>query len=254
MMWLSLKLQGRRNCGVLACSANLPIPGGPDNGTKRPMAETVGHVAKALELARETGDRQLTDNKTFGLGFSLLWFGDLEAADEHLKAALQQAERTGNIPLQDRCLAYLSIACHLKGYEGQARTYMEQGLEAATNEENTHYIGVAKANLAWLSYRDGRLDEAVGAGLAALEQWRLFAYPLEWLARWPLMAVSLLRGQMSQAIDHVRAMLEPAQQRPSDDLEALLAEAIKAWDEGQAGSARERLKRAMDLASEMGYL
>jgi tetratricopeptide (TPR) repeat protein len=205
-------------------------------------------------LAHQTGDRQLIDFKMFGHGFTLLWFGDLEAAEEQLKAALGQAEQMGDLPLQDRCLAYLSIACRLKGDEGQARTYADRGLKVAATEHNPFYIGAAKANLAWLNFRDGNLDEVLRHGSAALEQWRPYPYPLEWLARWPLLAVHFLEGRMGEALGHARAMLELAQQRPPEDLEALLEGAIHAWDEGQAESARECLKQAMDLAGEMGYL
>jgi hypothetical protein len=49
-------------------------------------------------------------------------------------------------------------------------------------------------------------------------------------------------------------MLDPAQQRPPEDVEALLEGATQAWDEGQAESAHECLKQTMDLAGEMGYL
>jgi tetratricopeptide (TPR) repeat protein len=220
----------------------------------RPPAETLRHSANSLELARETGDQQLVDHSTFGFGFSLLWFGDLEAAEEQFMTALAQAKRTGNVPLQDRCLAYLSIARRFQGDEGQVRTYAEQGLGIATTEQNPFYLGVAWANLAWLSFRDGNIDEVLRDGPVALEQWRPYPYPFAWLAHWPLLAVHLSQGQMRQALDHARAMLDPSQQRPPETLEALLEEAAQTWDEGQAKSARECLKQAMDLAGEMGYL
>jgi tetratricopeptide (TPR) repeat protein len=220
----------------------------------RPSAETVEYSAKSLALARETGDRQLIDFKIFGRGFTLLWSGDLEAAEERFRAALEQAERTGNVPLQDRCLAYLSIACRLNGDEQQAHICTEQGLKAAIVEQNPAYIGVAKANLAWLSYRHGHLDEVLHDGSAALEQWRPLAYPLEWLARWPLLAVALDQERIPDAIDQARAMLEPVQQRLPDALTATLEEAITAWEGGQAAPAREHLAEAVRLAQEMGYL
>jgi DNA-binding SARP family transcriptional activator len=220
----------------------------------RPSAETVGHITRSLELARQTGDRQLIDFKMFGRGFTLLWFGHLEDAERQLRAALGQAEQTGNLPLQDRCLAYLSIACRLKGDEGQARAYMERGLEAALTEQNTSYVGVAKANLAWLHYRQGNLDEALREGSAALQQWRPLAYPIEWLARWPLLAVRFLRGQIDAAIDQARAMIDSGQQQLPDHLEALLEESIQAWDEGREEPARKRLKQAINSARENGSL
>jgi tetratricopeptide (TPR) repeat protein len=205
-------------------------------------------------LARQAGDRQLIDFKIFGCGFTLLWFGDLEAAERQLKAALGRAEQTGDLPLQDRCLAYLSIACRLRGDEGPARTYTEQGLEVATAEQNSLYIGVAKANLAWLSYRNGDLDGVLRDGSLALEQWRPLPYPMEWLARWPLLAVALEQGRPSDAADQARAMLDPAQQRLPDAVAAVLEKAVRAGEGAAPESAEGYLRQAMALAGEMGYL
>jgi len=46
----------------------------------------------------------------------------------------------------------------------------------------------------------------------------------------------------------------PAQQRLADVVEVLLEEAVQAWDQGKQASAGERLRRAINLAGEIGYL
>lgn len=46
----------------------------------------------------------------FGLGFLLLWHGDLEEAEEQLEASLAIVEPTGDIVLRARCLCYLDVA------------------------------------------------------------------------------------------------------------------------------------------------
>jgi hypothetical protein len=109
------------------------------------------------------------------VGFTLLWRGDLAGTEDYLLDALAQAERMGNVPLQDRCLAYQQILCRLDGDEEEARSYAEEGLSIATVEENPAYIGVARADYAWLNYRAGRLDEAMRDGRAALDQWSALA-------------------------------------------------------------------------------
>jgi hypothetical protein len=38
--------------------------------------------------------------------------------------------------MQERCLAYLTISCRLQGDLDQAHAYAQQGLEAATAEQN----------------------------------------------------------------------------------------------------------------------
>jgi tetratricopeptide (TPR) repeat protein len=137
----------------------------------RPSAASVGHARTALEWAEKTGHRRLVSNKVFSLGFSLLWYGELEKAAEQMTAALLHAERAGDIHLQDQCLAYLTVVFRLKGDLRQARSYLQKGLESATIEGNPFYIGVARANQAWLGYRNADLGEAGRNGRAALEQW-----------------------------------------------------------------------------------
>ncbi len=220
----------------------------------RPSKETVERVVKTLELARESGDQHLIDHRTFGLGFTLLWYGDLGAAEGHLSTALTRAERTGNIPLQDRCLAYLQILFRLKGDPDRTRAYAEQGLAAAIVEQNPTYIGVARASFAWLNYRAGDLDQAVRDGREAMDQWRGLAYPLHWLALWPLLAIALGQGQVAEAIDAAQAMLDPVQQRLPETLETALEQAIQAWDDDYSDTAGEHLAQALDLAAEMGHM
>ncbi len=220
----------------------------------RPSAQTVAHSRRALELARKAGDQRQIDHKLFSLGFSLLWQGDLRSSETHLQTVLAQARRTGDVALQDRCLAYLSINYRLAGDLDRARTHTEQGLEVALAERNPFYIGVAQANLAWLSCRAANLDDVVRHGSAALDRWSPLSYPLEWLARWPLLAALLSQGQTSRALDQARAMLDPSQQRLPDTLTSALEIAIQVWDERQAESARTCLQSAADLAQRMGYL
>jgi DNA-binding SARP family transcriptional activator len=217
-------------------------------------AKTVVQARTALEWAQKTDDRQLIDHKMFSVGFALLWHGDLEAATEQLTVALSSAEQTGNLPLQDRCLAYLTISCRMQGDLNQARAYAQQGLEAATAEQSPYYIGVARANLAWLDYRAGRMTAALDNGRAALEQWQSFDYPFHWLAHWPLLAIQLSQDNVAEAVDHARAMLDPVQQRLPDLLTAHLERAIQAWQDDHTGAAHQRLEQALELAQELGYL
>ena len=147
-----------------------------------------------------------------------------------------------------------AFGCHVTTVENIRRRFVEQGLEAATTEQNPLYIGVAKANLAWLSFCHGNVDEVLREGSVALEQWRPFPYPLEWLARWPLLAVVLGQGRIADAVGHARAMLDPAQQRLPDAVTAILEKAVQAREGEEPGSAEQYLRQSIALAGEMGYL
>jgi len=119
--------------------------------------------------------------------------------------------------------------------------------------------GTAQANLAWVAWREGKVEEAQAKGAAALALWRLellssIVYAFQWTALWPLVGSALELNRMSEAVSHVRALLAPSQQPLPDALTTLLAATIEAWDAGQPDSARAHLQQAAALAREKGYL
>jgi hypothetical protein len=58
---------------------------------------------------------------------------------------------------------------------------------------------------------------------------------------------------VAEAIDHARAMLDPAQQRLPEGLAGALERGIQAQDCGQVEAARTHLERALALAQELGF-
>jgi len=117
---------------------------------------------------------------------------------------------------------------------------------------------MARANQAWIAWPD---DPQTSQKLAdeALEFWRQLpaghaSAPFQWLARWLLIAVALHQNQLPSAIDHVRALLDPSQQRLPGPLVAGLEEVIQAWDGGFLDSAPTLVQESMMLAQQMHYL
>jgi hypothetical protein len=66
--------------------------------------------------------------------------------------------------------------------------------------------------------------------------------------------VALTRGRVEDAIENTRALLAPWQQRLPNALVVCLSEALAAWDQGQADSASARLRDALEVAQQTGYL
>jgi hypothetical protein len=56
------------------------------------------------------------------------------------------------------------------------------------------------------------------------------------------------------AVDYVRLLLAPSQQRPPEMLLTVLEEAVQTWDAGQRERVRSLLQHAISLAQDMGYL
>jgi tetratricopeptide (TPR) repeat protein/energy-coupling factor transporter ATP-binding protein EcfA2 len=222
--------------------------------------ETVAHSRAALSASEESGNLNLISLSHFGVGFSLLWRGDLDEAEKQMQAALKLAEQTGDIVLQSRLLTYLSILYRKCGQVKKVRQYIRRCQTTATSAQMIEYIAIAKANLAWAAWREGNLAEADANGRAALEAWQkeLAGHGismLQWTALWPLLGVAFAQNKVSNAVEFARILLEPTQLPPMPDvLAAILEKAINTWQKGDKKGTRTGLNQAIESAREIGYL
>jgi eukaryotic-like serine/threonine-protein kinase len=205
-----------------------------------------------LELKNETGIAWAR----FQMGFVYLWHGDLDMAEEQLQAVQAMSEQIGDVTLQSRNLTYQTVLSRKRGLIEETRRFSLQAQAVATALQLPEYIAMAKANLAWVAWREGNLLEVQTNGLAALEQWRPLqvVYMFQWAALWPLIGVALTQDRLREAVDHARLLLAPQQQSLPDVLNTLVEAAIRSWDAGQLEAARTYLRQATPLAQEMGYL
>jgi hypothetical protein len=79
-------------------------------------------------------------------------------------------------------------------------------------------------------------------------------YPFQWQALWPLIGVSIARGQAEEALAYAEALLEPTQQLLPEELNAALQMMVRVKATDRVEAARPQINRIMDLAREMGYL
>jgi DNA-binding SARP family transcriptional activator len=222
-------------------------------------ADTVALTRAALAAQQEAGNQAGIPAAQFAVGFALLWSGDPQQAMAPFEAALRQAEVTGDLSLQARCLTYLTVAHRQCGQIEETRRCAARALEVAAATHMPQYIGTAKANQSWLAWRAGDLNAAQELAHSALDFWHQLpaghaSAPFQWLARWPLIVVTLHEEQIALAVDHARALLDPRQQPPPDALAASLEQTIQAWDNGALESARALLQQSMTLAQELRYL
>ena len=76
------------------------------------------------------------------------------------------------------------------------------------------FIGLNKANLAWLAWSEGNFSEAQALGQAALAEWqslKVVDYYLQWTALLPLIAVALVQDRLTEAVVYARGLLAPEQ-------------------------------------------
>ena len=93
-------------------------------------------------------------------------------------------------------------------------------------------------------------------GQAAVAEWQRQhpVYPFQWTGLWPLIDIAATSEQFALAMDYVRLLLAPTQQRPPETLLSVLEEAVQAWDTGHHERVRSLLHHALPLAQDMGYL
>jgi serine/threonine protein kinase/tetratricopeptide (TPR) repeat protein len=219
-------------------------------------AQTVEYARKSLEASRETGDTSQVAFACFCLAFALQFHGDLDESEQWSLEGLTLAEQLGDLTTQSRLLTYLTLLYRTRGQVAETRRYAERSMEVALAARMEDYVGTARANLAWVDWREQRLAEAEQGARAALELWRKlsYPYPVLGLALWLLVALELPRGGLEQAVEHVRVILDPVQQRLPEPLDAALQEALRDWGEGRREQARAHLQRALGLAAERGFV
>jgi class 3 adenylate cyclase/tetratricopeptide (TPR) repeat protein len=217
--------------------------------------ETMADAQASLEAIRESGKPSAMALAQFALGFNHLWRGELNEAEEDMQAALELAERIGDVVVQSRCLTYLTILYRKRGQSEEVQHYISRALDVATAGNMLEYISTAKANLAWVKWCTGNLSEVRENGRIALEMWQQapLVYPFKWTALWPLISVAHVQYQVSEAVDYAQTLLEPTQQRLPDALTALLEEAIKSWEGGETEKAHTCLNQTIELAQELGW-
>ncbi len=221
--------------------------------------EIIALCREALDISKELEDAGEIAWARFGLGFNQLWHGDFDEAEQQMRAALALAEQTGDIVHQSRCLTYLTVLYRKRGEVERAREYASRSLAVATAGEMLEYVGMAKANLAWVAWRAQDLPQAEENGKAACTLWQSLpashsSAAFQWTALWPLIGVALAENRPADAIESARALLQPTQQRLPDRLTSVVEAAIAAWDGGGSETARDHLGQALRIAEESRFL
>jgi hypothetical protein len=159
-----------------------------------------------------------------------------------MRAAIDEAERLEHAPLLARCWTYLTMLHRQRQRTDTVERLARKALKVAMACQMADYAAAAEANLGWVAWKEGRMAEAETLCQSALARWAPLSlvFPFQWMARWPLLAMALGRGELGAALAHGRALLELRQQRlPPRTHEAL---------------EQEQLHQALGFASSDGHL
>jgi DNA-binding SARP family transcriptional activator len=225
----------------------------------RPTDQTLDYAREFVSAQRHVDDPSALAFAVFDSGFSLLWHGDLDQAEEQLREALAMAERIGDVTVRTRCLNYLAVLYRFRGDVEQVRAFARLTLDSAAVAGMPEYTAQARGNEAWVAWKQGRFDDAVAIGQDAL---RIMggtpaghaSNTFVWGTLLPLLAVALRRGGLAAAADCARRVLDLAVQRLPDDLTTALEEAVRAFDDGRADVSRAWLEQSVALAQQTRLL
>ena len=186
---------------------------------------------------------------TLFLGWFLLLRGGLDEAKEQLVSSLSLADRSGDLILRAFCLSNLAGVALRRHDKNAVRSLAPRAEAAGEVVHLTTVVGAAKACLAWLAWQDGRSQDIV---VLANEAGELFRTPLglatracKWLYIWPLVAVRLQEGRVTQAVTAARELLDPLQRRLPDELQSIIESACLSWDRGEADVATGSLEKPL---------
>jgi serine/threonine protein kinase/tetratricopeptide (TPR) repeat protein len=218
--------------------------------------QTVGYAEQRLAASRDWGDAGEVLEARFMLGMALLCNGDLERAEHEMAEALPEAERRGDVTILSRFLAYLMLVKRRQREIRGTLQSAERCLAVAHEAGMREYIGAARANLAWVAWREGTAEALASARQhcrAALEAWRAisFIYPFEWMARLVLVALELGGGQADVMREQALSLLDQNQQLLPEPL--LRAVTALSQIEGR-GDADSHAAAVVALAEQAGFL
>jgi tetratricopeptide (TPR) repeat protein len=168
----------------------------------------------------------------FQRGFTLLLAFSVPEAESHLAAALQLAERAGDIVNQTRAALYLAVAARMRGSVAEVPPLSLRAARIAREARMHQYAAAAKGTDAWLCVRRGDMAAALELTDEALTEMTAYGgvYPFHWLVLVPRLEAQIALGRMVDGVESCRALLATDQRKLPVPIEEQLAEAIAAWD------------------------
>jgi len=222
----------------------------------RPSQECVALAERAVAECEGANNLSEAGHINFVLGLIEVCHGDFDDAVKQCGRALAMVERVGDLVLQSRCLTYRAVAYRRLGDVARCRTEAEKTCELATKLGMVEYIAMAKANLAWVAWRQENYAEAEKIATKALDLWHGMddPYGFDWMALWPLIAIALHRQDSSAAIGFARGLLAENQHPLPETLLNAIRKACDEWQNGAKENATADLISAMGLARGLSYL
>jgi DNA-binding SARP family transcriptional activator len=191
-------------------------------------SERALHLAhRSLLASLEIDDPILIADKTFSVGFHLLWLRRINEAEARFRTALALYTDVGADTRTLIPLVYLAVASRFRGDVPAARQRGQTALEMAERRQSELYGAVCRANLGWCAWHENDLETArlrLSQAITTFSNGLSSGYPLQGLALWPALALALRLGEFSfSASELATRLIDPLQQGLPVEIEGALA-------------------------------
>ncbi|HEX4906417.1 MAG TPA: AAA family ATPase [Acidimicrobiales bacterium] len=202
---------------------------------------TLDVAFRTATIADRVTDPAFRAFKRFNLAFCRLWARQLDLAVEDFAAAIDDADRAGDVVVLSRCHTYQAVAHRFRLDDERCMRACDAAWAVAEQGGMVEYLAAVEGNRAWLALCRGDDDVAAHHATSAIERWHStdLVYGFQWVARFPLLAVAWGAGDVDTCEQQAVAMLLPSQQR----LPAAVESALDARD----------FARAVDVGAPLGY-
>jgi DNA-binding SARP family transcriptional activator/tetratricopeptide (TPR) repeat protein len=181
---------------------------------------------RSLLASMEIDDPILIADKTFSVGFQLLWLRRIDEAEARFRTAVALYTDIGADTRTLIPLVYLTVASRLRGDVPLACQRAQTALEMAERGQSDLYAAVCRANLGWCAWRKHDLETArqqLSRALTTFSHELSRVYPLQGLALWPALALVLRLGEFPiPATELATRLIDPLQQGLPGEIEGAL--------------------------------
>ena len=222
--------------------------------------ESFGFHQKGWKIREEERTRREESEPALGNlfvhGFFQYWHGDFEESRTTLRKAVERAQTVRDVTTHSRALNYLLATERRLGNVDEVRRLVPAVREAAQRASLPEYEAFAVANDAWVQWSSGETAQVDLLGQSALDTWANLPerYPVDWMALWPMIALSVSRGDIGRAVDLARGLLAPTQEPLPSTLRDVVSDAVDAAGSGNTAKAAETISRAVETAHRTGFL
>jgi tetratricopeptide (TPR) repeat protein len=218
--------------------------------------QTLFNAKKQVEVAWSSGNRRAFGRAQTILGFVHLWRNELQESERYLRSGLKDIEAVGDVDTQFINLNYMALIGRKRGDIDLTLEWAERTLALVDKARNMFYRDYALGSLAWVHFHTGNEEQAQAYLQKVLHLNETVTSPLRFMALGPALAMEVRRENWEPAIEHVKALLHPSQQKMPDEIQSVLEQAVACWEAGDAESAKERLVTGIELMKQkqLGYV